>query len=641
MTLPANWSQPALDYFEKRAIDPELAAELGVREAAGAIVFPVSRSDGSTFERRRSLNGGAPKVTQPKGQSLCPWWPAGRPDASELVLVCEGESDGLAALSALPHTPLMAGLRDLPVLAIPGTGYPAALLAQELSDLGVRQALLATDADDAGRRFAERASTELRSAGVQPAVVDLPDGSDLAGQLAQLGSPADRGEWLANALVDAGWAADPLPSIEAEAVRRAAPPGTAGRRLITRVASSIQPEATRWLWAGRVPLGAVTLLAGRQGLGKSTLTCELAARVSRGQLDLAGPAAVLLVSFEDHAARTIRPRLSAAGADLSRVHLIDAERDGLADLVSLPGDVEGIAEAARRHGARLLIVDPLVASLASGEINAHRDQDVRRALAPLSQLAEDADLAVLCAIHFNKAAGTDVLARISGSTGFTAAARSVLAFGADPADSDGERGPRRVLAHSKSNLSPLAPSLAYRLMPTIVEAADGSAIEQARLVSHGECDAVASELLDSHAGANRSDLDDAIEWLTDALHPPGTWRSSRDLKGEAKLASYSERTLKRAKQQLDVQDRSGGFPRRTEWSLPSVGPRPACPAGPHNRGPTVENPAPKPVGERTAPQLGQDPVLGPTERVCGSATPAEEAEAERIAAKLERWENTP
>jgi predicted ATP-dependent serine protease len=37
----------------------------------------------------------------------------------------------------------------------------------------------------------------------------------------------------------------------------------------------------RWLWPGRIPAGKLTVLDGDPGLGKSTLLCELAARISR------------------------------------------------------------------------------------------------------------------------------------------------------------------------------------------------------------------------------------------------------------------------------------------------------------------------------------------------------------------------
>ena len=255
-------------------------------------------------------------------------------------------------------------------------------------------------------------------------------------------------------------------------------------RLRVKPASAIKPEPTEWLWRDRIPLGSATLLAGRQGLGKSTLTLDCAAKLSNGTLegDLIGEAsATLVVSYEDNAASTIVPRLVAAGADRSRVHLVTAEQEGEPDLVSLPGDVWELAESARACRARLLIVDPFVASLGGG-VDAHRDQDVRRALAPLARLAEEAELAVLLAIHFNKGAGTDVLLRISGSTAFSAGARSVLAFGPDPDDPDGDE---RVLSHEKCNVGPRASSLAYRIEGCEIHD-DADPVETSRLVFLGE-----------------------------------------------------------------------------------------------------------------------------------------------------------
>ena len=58
-----------------------------------------------------------------------------------------------------------------------------------------------------------------------------------------------------------------------------------GREIIFTKASAVRPEPIRWLWNGRVPLGALTVLAGVQGLGKSTFTAWMTARVTRGDLD--------------------------------------------------------------------------------------------------------------------------------------------------------------------------------------------------------------------------------------------------------------------------------------------------------------------------------------------------------------------
>src|SRR5687767_647125 len=79
----------------------------------------------------------------------------------------------------------------------------------------------------------------------------------------------------------------------------------------TRIAD-VAVEAVRWLWPGRLPFAKVSLLDGDPGLGKSTLTLDIAARVSTGSPMVdghrpAGPGNVLVISAEDGAADTIRP----------------------------------------------------------------------------------------------------------------------------------------------------------------------------------------------------------------------------------------------------------------------------------------------------------------------------------------------
>src|SRR5438874_9318625 len=88
--------------------------------------------------------------------------------------------------------------------------------------------------------------------------------------------------------------------------------------------SQIRPEPIRWLWPAFLPRGKLALLDGDPGVGKSLLTIDLAARLSRGAplpdgSPVERPHVSLLLGAEDDAADTIRPRAEAAGADLDRV----------------------------------------------------------------------------------------------------------------------------------------------------------------------------------------------------------------------------------------------------------------------------------------------------------------------------------
>ena len=106
---------------------------------------------------------------------------------------------------------------------------------------------------------------------------------------------------------------------DATGTRQATTPNPQPGALL-RCFSNIAPKPLRWLWAGRVPLGKLTLLIGDPGLGKSLLTADVASRATRGASFPDGaacePGSAIFLSAEDDAADTIRPRLDAAEADV-------------------------------------------------------------------------------------------------------------------------------------------------------------------------------------------------------------------------------------------------------------------------------------------------------------------------------------
>jgi len=355
------------------------------------------------------------------------------------------------------------------------------------------------------------------------------------------------------------------------------------RRVVLTPASTITPEPLRWLWRHRLPLRGLSLVAGEPGLGKSTLTVELAADVSHGRLegDLYGaPRDVLIATAEDHFASVVWGRLTAAGADMDRVHRVHVEaRDG-EELLTLPDDVAEIEMhcgrlAAEGRPVALVVVDPVSAFIGGG-VDTHRDAAVRRVLAPLAGLAERQDLAVAGIAHLNKDQAAKLLNRVGGSVAFGAAPRSVLAFARHPDDSDGEQGVERVIVHAKSNHGRYAPSLAGR-----IESCDVPTVgDVSRLVIVGECQ-VSPEDLGSSGGDARSDRDAAAEWLADEL-ADGEWHTSRELKARARAAAITEKMLRGARERLGVEDRREGFPAVSEWRLAVV------PSPPRTSGATVE-----------------------------------------------------
>lgn len=331
-----------------------------------------------------------------------------------------------------------------------------------------------------------------------------------------------------------------------------------------------------WLWPGRVPLGKLTILDGDPGLGKSTLLLDLAARLTTARpmpddpVDTQAPApsshpltpsSILLISAEDAAADTVRPRLEAAGADLSRVflwsHLPDALGGGLPEL---PRDVPWIDRLVGRFTPRLVLLDPLVAYLGRG-VNPHSDQDVRRALAPLARLAEDRDLALVVVRHLAKRAARNPLYRGGGSIGLIGAARSGLLVARDP---DDPSAARRILASLKSNLGPPPPSLAFRLVPS----PNGAAT----LAWEGPSHHTPATLLAEPAPESTTRALDEAKTILTAILADGPL-PAETARRQALQAGLALHTIRRAKLALGI--RSHKLPDHWLWSLPTPSPQAA------------------------------------------------------------------
>jgi hypothetical protein len=329
--------------------------------------------------------------------------------------------------------------------------------------------------------------------------------------------------------------------------------------------ADVQAEHVDWLWDGYLPLGKVVVLDGDPGVGKSTLSLDIAARTSTGSPMPDGSAGVkgtvLILSAEDGLADTIRPRLDAAAADPARIMTItemtyDTADGPLSRPVTIPGDLAAIERIIAEHDVRLVVIDVLMAYL-SGDVNAHRDQDIRRALHVLSSLAERTRCCVIVLRHLNKSGGGNAIYRGGGSIGIIGAARAGFMCGRDP---DDETGQLRVFASIKMNIAAEPPALGYRLVPDELHGCG-------RIEWLGQSEYRAGDLLSDHDD-DRTERDEAAGWLTGYLTDAGGEAARKDIFRDGRAAGFKDATLKRAKDKARVTHRSEGFPRQTVWVLP-------------------------------------------------------------------------
>jgi len=313
--------------------------------------------------------------------------------------------------------------------------------------------------------------------------------------------------------------------------------------------SKVVEEKVEWLWPGFIPLGKLTIFDGDPCLGKSLLTLDLAARITKGRPWPDGSPGrlgnVLLLSAEDDPADTIKPRLRTAGADCEKAYFLKPamdESDGHLRVIQIPDDLERIGEYIEATRSVLVVIDPFTAFLASS-VNSHRDQDVRRVQSQLSELAGRTGAAVILVRHLNKqTTESNPLYRGGGSIATIAAARAAFLIAEDADDPE-----RRVMAPIKTNLARKPPAQCFK----IVAAGDD---DPPHIEWLGDARIDARRLLDNQ----RQPLarDQAIDFLRRAL--AGGPKMTTAVEQRAQEAGIAIPTLGRARKALGIYKKKEG-----------------------------------------------------------------------------------
>jgi len=271
---------------------------------------------------------------------------------------------------------------------------------------------------------------------------------------------------------------------------------------------------------------------------------------------------VMLLSAEDDAADTIRPRFEAAGGDPDRVVILRAirkpgtGREG--DLpFSLSQDLAALEAAIKScQDVRLVVLDPVSAYLAG--VDTHSNADVREVLAPLQGVAERTGVAVVAISHLTKRAEAAVMYRAMGSLAFVAAARAVWAVGPDR-----QTAGRLLFLPVKCNLAGGVTGLAYRIVPSPrSEEVPVLAWEAAPVAMTAE------EALDPSARRAATRRGETAAWLAGLLSAGPM--ASKEIEERAWEAGFSKRTLVRAKEELDVVAFRSGFRDPWMWRMPEM-----------------------------------------------------------------------
>ncbi|WP_301750081.1 AAA family ATPase [uncultured Erythrobacter sp.] len=294
-----------------------------------------------------------------------------------------------------------------------------------------------------------------------------------------------------------------------------------------------------------IPLGALTMLDGHPGQGKSLVTTQLAAAVSSGG-QFAGrhnvrKGRVLFMAPEDDADRVLRPRLEAHGAKLNGIrfmatpHCLDEYGREL------------LRKELTDYPAQLVVIDPLPPFLAP-DTNSYKATEVRGFMQPLALLARELNIAILIVRHLRKGSGDLAIEAGQGSMDFIAAVRSGLIVFPHPVDPS-----TRVLAHPKANWSATGPSLTFEICPS-----PSGSVPTIKWLA--ELDETADQI---RQGSEKLKVDEMAAARITALLTPLPMKA-RDAINRLLSEGYSDRTIDRAKKIAGVISGKGPG---AEWKL--------------------------------------------------------------------------
>lgn len=262
--------------------------------------------------------------------------------------------------------------------------------------------------------------------------------------------------------------ADPRLSFVSPSVLNGAPPSASYSIPLADVGT----EQIVFILKDRIALGMLSLLDGDPGVGKSTVAIDLAARLStcrplpgESKPALATPASVILISGEDGPGNVIKPRVAAAHGDLKLVRFLrdvpsNPGPHAPRELLSFPKHLSILRNEVLACGAKLVVIDPVTSFVTEGT-NLLKDQDARRVVGGLAQIAAETNCAIVIIRHFTKTKGRNVLHQGGGAVALVAQARFAMCVTPVPDDPKA-----RALASYKANLAEIPPARIFKLSPS-------------------------------------------------------------------------------------------------------------------------------------------------------------------------------
>ncbi len=326
--------------------------------------------------------------------------------------------------------------------------------------------------------------------------------------------------------------------------------------------TKVTTEPVEWVWWQRIPRGELVWIDGDPGEGKSYLTIELAARLTKGD-PLPGDHRerrrqmnVLIINEEDSHTKTIKPRLEKCGANMERVYWLPMPEEKPFNLDDKTHQ-ELLRDVIKQYKIGLVVIDPADTFTSR---NLTKKSEARAFTNPLMFIAHETDTTILLTRHLTKPGEATKnyrpIHRGAGDMSLIGAARSALLVERDPDDPE----TTRLLFHTKSNLGPLAPTLTFRIEN------DGSGIGHFAWGSIRP-DPTPNAVIGRADDKPKTKREEAKQFLQKLLPKHGGQMRHADIEKQREAKHISRSTLHRAREDLGIQIEGGTGGAESVWRL--------------------------------------------------------------------------
>jgi hypothetical protein len=327
--------------------------------------------------------------------------------------------------------------------------------------------------------------------------------------------------------------------------------------------SDVRERPVEWLWKGRLPAGCGLVVSGAPGTNKSMLSLALVTCVTNGsdwpdgEKNTMGPREVLIAATEDDLETTIKPRLMAMGADMTKITAIknvfdtDDEGNKISRELNLNGDTHKLYETLKANPEILMVVlDPLTGFF--GDVDGNDNRKIRPMMQRIAKVCRLTGVAFVLLIHENKRSEANAVDRILGAGAVSQVVRAGVRISRDPKSKpDG-----RIMANIKGNLSRDNGGMRFSVRSKNVTAYDGTVLEDIGYIEWGEKhgmsadDALDEERAAKKEGGEDTKLGHAMKIFSEALKDGP--RLHRDVHKLFNATDISDETKLRAKRKLGV-----------------------------------------------------------------------------------------